>query len=567
MMQNFFLDILPHLVQAAYTKTYTRSLFTELHHVRCQETSTNTTGSEKDAILRHTTATHTYTAVVVGCSQVVSEINEKRYDLISLTVTDALAQQLTCLNVSEEDIECYLAKKCDQVWIRIRCDQEKVWNIPELVLLMETTMRLLPFTLSDPIVSLDKVRMPYLLIGTPIVFAILNAEHVAADVKLYTNTELLVGEWLGVKKGDLKYDGLTTDASLIVHDATPISKTSNLIRSEIKLNSTCQSHIKSKNTSDLSDSVPVLTKIWRKYLQLKEDPVPTSNFFSLGGHSLLAMSMRQEITEALGKKVSLRALFQHPTISSLSQFIDSQPFSTSPSAPEKLKNELVKNFHPRVIFLLEPLLRAMLLSPNSSVMQSAYEYTDVIHIKNYSKGNKTLRNAWNKCLMRHNTLRTRFVVIEKTLSHEFWSGTECFVVTTSSRDIEEPTSVFEQPTIRVSFEGSALRVTTSHLVTDGRSLSVLARNFAAFLRHDEQMVEQTIDQNRKLRTDRYLRFVKKLNEKKVKKHTVTRKFWESKLVGYTYNPLDKDCSRDVSQTFAAEEVEENFEGIGTLVQR
>ena len=61
-----------------------------------------------------------------------------------------------------------------------------------------------------------------------------------------------------------------------------------------------------------------LTRIWRRLFQ-REDIGRQDNFFLLGGHSLLAVRLAADIDKLLGRKLSIAALFQSPTIESLAR--------------------------------------------------------------------------------------------------------------------------------------------------------------------------------------------------------------------------------------------------------
>jgi pimeloyl-ACP methyl ester carboxylesterase len=60
-----------------------------------------------------------------------------------------------------------------------------------------------------------------------------------------------------------------------------------------------------------------LIRLWRRLFQ-REDIGRQDNFFELGGHSLLAARLATEIDKLLGRKLPIAALFQSPTVESLS---------------------------------------------------------------------------------------------------------------------------------------------------------------------------------------------------------------------------------------------------------
>jgi len=64
----------------------------------------------------------------------------------------------------------------------------------------------------------------------------------------------------------------------------------------------------------------VVAGTWAEVLKLPRVGVH-DNFFELGGHSLLATQIISRIHEALHMDVSLRALFEKPTVASLSNHI------------------------------------------------------------------------------------------------------------------------------------------------------------------------------------------------------------------------------------------------------
>jgi len=61
-----------------------------------------------------------------------------------------------------------------------------------------------------------------------------------------------------------------------------------------------------------------LIRLWRRLFQ-REDIGRQDNFFDLGGHSLLAARLATEIDKLLGCKLPIAALFQSPTVESLTR--------------------------------------------------------------------------------------------------------------------------------------------------------------------------------------------------------------------------------------------------------
>jgi amino acid adenylation domain-containing protein len=112
--------------------------------------------------------------------------------------------------------------------------------------------------------------------------------------------------------------------------ALPKPEQKRLVNSEIK------SRIK-QSTNDVEASV---LGIWREVLEREEIGLD-DNFFDLGGHSLLLTRVYKVLTEKFSNQISLIALFQHPTVRSLSAKIaDIQTHSPIKSLPAQTVNHV-----------------------------------------------------------------------------------------------------------------------------------------------------------------------------------------------------------------------------------
>lgn len=80
--------------------------------------------------------------------------------------------------------------------------------------------------------------------------------------------------------------------------------------------------------------VAEVTKIWKNLLHL-ESISPEDNFFQIGGHSLLATNLIFSINDIFGVRISLKELFEEPTILGNSRYIQSQ-LGTSQNREKKI---------------------------------------------------------------------------------------------------------------------------------------------------------------------------------------------------------------------------------------
>ncbi|WP_028467018.1 non-ribosomal peptide synthetase, partial [Nisaea denitrificans] len=140
-----------------------------------------------------------------------------------------------------------------------------------------------------------------------------------------------------------------------------------------------------------------LSEIWAGLLGLDEID-REANFFSIGGHSLLAVQMLARVTDAFAIELSLRELFEKPTLSGLSSLIEASRNRTRPDITPLPDGE-----HPEPSFAQQRLMFLDQLEGPST----AYSMPAALELRG-DLDRVALRRALAALVTRHDSLRLRF---------------------------------------------------------------------------------------------------------------------------------------------------------------
>ncbi|MEV7124020.1 amino acid adenylation domain-containing protein [Kitasatospora griseola] len=88
----------------------------------------------------------------------------------------------------------------------------------------------------------------------------------------------------------------------------------------------------SREGRTLTSQEKSVAEVFRAVLVLDEVDVE-DDFFLVGGHSLRAMEVASRLSAATGRSVSVRAVFEHPTVASLARWLTESLSSTTGSSP------------------------------------------------------------------------------------------------------------------------------------------------------------------------------------------------------------------------------------------
>ncbi|HUB90726.1 MAG TPA: amino acid adenylation domain-containing protein, partial [Dyella sp.] len=231
-----------------------------------------------------------------------------------------------------------------------------------------------------------------------------------------------------------------------------------------------------------------LAAIWMSLLQVARVG-RFDHFFALGGHSLLAMRLLGRITQAFGTELPLSALFDHPTLTQMSALLANAHASNETAAPALAPIPRTEYMQPsfaqgRLWFLTQ-------LNPDSS----NYHMPFALRLRG-KLDHLALARALDLLFERHEALRSVFPTVEGQPRVGFLSPDRGMdlrsidlrgrsdAVAQAQEHIRSgalaPFDLAAGPLIRAQLimlddEDQVLQVTQHHIISDGWSIGIFAR--------------------------------------------------------------------------------------------
>jgi len=253
----------------------------------------------------------------------------------------------------------------------------------------------------------------------------------------------------------------------------------------------------------------LLATIWSDLLAV-EHVGAQADFFELGGHSLLATQLVSRVRECYGIELSLRSVFDTPTVTGLAREIetllkDKAGAPAKPIVPISRTEQLPLSFAQQRLWFLHQ------LEPDSVAynVPAALRLNGPLHLK-------VLEDTFTEIVRRHESLRTSFPHIDGR-PFQMIHPPAPFVLTQMDLSDYADTERVEQAKVLAALEarrpfdlavGPLLRVTVikldqeehvmlctmHHIISDGWSMGVLVREVAevydSFSRHEASPLEE-----------------------------------------------------------------------------
>ena len=237
----------------------------------------------------------------------------------------------------------------------------------------------------------------------------------------------------------------------------------------------------------------MVADIWSNTLGLPKISLH-DNFFELGGHSLVATQVMVRVRKTLSIDLPLRALFENPTVAKFAAYIDSAPGSATTPLPAIVPvprdRDLPLSFAQQRLWFLEH------LKPGDPLYHSFHAL-----LIDGPLNVAALELTLNEIIRRHEILRTVFETVKGEPVQRIQPFAPRSLPTMSLREMpreerrakleqlateesQRPFDIARGPLIRALLveldeQEHALLFTLHHIVDDGWSISILAREISA----------------------------------------------------------------------------------------
>jgi len=284
-------------------------------------------------------------------------------------------------------------------------------------------------------------------------------------------------------------------SAFVFVDALPLTVHGKIDRDALPAPEYSKSVVHNKPMADEhSPTEEILISTWKQVLGLKQLGIK-DDFFAVGGHSLLATQVISRVNKIFNVELSVRSLFEAPTVKGMSQAIADAKNSTSTvhdcalqHAPDR--DKLPLSFAQQRLWFLDQ------MEPQNSF----YNMPAAVRMRGELDA-VALQKSINEIVRRHECLRTKFenqqghpiqivyqdaAVIIPTIDLSSMSDhdreTEAHRV--AMAEFSKPFDLAQGPLIRMLLIRLAehhhiVLLTLHHIVSDGWSIGIFVREFAA----------------------------------------------------------------------------------------
>lgn len=218
-----------------------------------------------------------------------------------------------------------------------------------------------------------------------------------------------------------------------------------------------------------------LVCIWQDVLKVKEIGVK-DNFFDLGGHSLRGMTLIAKIHKQFSKNISLREVFQCPTVEEMAKAI---------AEAEADRPDYIPAAEEKDVYPVSSVQKMVYLSTQIEGGELSYNMPGILTLEGKIDMNR-LKTAFQRLIQRHESLRTGFEMIRGELMQVIKPEINFSIERgkAASDEVEELFRAFVRPfdlsrapllragLIELEQDRHIFMFDMHHIITDGASMNI-----------------------------------------------------------------------------------------------
>ena len=222
-----------------------------------------------------------------------------------------------------------------------------------------------------------------------------------------------------------------------------------------------------------------LISFWTEVLEVEEIGIE-HNFFELGGHSIKAASFVARVFKEMKVELTLKEVFQNPTIKNLANIIRQK---------EKSLSSGIKQVKKRGYYPLSSAQKRLYLLDQKEETGLTYNMPGVVELQGELDQERFV-STFKEILKRHSLLRTSFDLIDGQPVQKIHSSVslEMEMIQAEEKKLEEVIDQFIQsfdlskpPLLRIALvkkdDGYYMILDMHHIISDGLSMGILLNDF------------------------------------------------------------------------------------------
>ncbi|WP_298427772.1 amino acid adenylation domain-containing protein [uncultured Kordia sp.] len=268
------------------------------------------------------------------------------------------------------------------------------------------------------------------------------------------------------------------------------------VNRKVLINLALQSKFNEENQQkELTPLQENLLIFWKETLQYDGHIHINDNYFTLGGHSLNAVKLVYKINKELSYNISLKTIFENPTIVSLASYLETKKTTKKALSP-------ILKATKKLLYKVTPSQYAIWLASQNKATSIAYNMVAAFTVDG-NIDSERFQTSISRLIQKHEILRTNFVEKNGTVYQKITTkNDQCFSITELNKNIQidevksfintefdlANDNLIKILILKENQTASTIVFCTHHIIMDGWSLELFTKDFVHAYKNTKVLV-------------------------------------------------------------------------------